>query len=501
MTLTRNPQNGQLKDTTLSNVIDAIAYNGFGETSSYSSKYNSTTLYGAVYTRDQGGRIVTKSETINSTTKVYEYSYFSEGWLKDVKVDGTIVAAYSYDQNGNRLSKTAGTSTTTGTYDAQDRLVSYGASTYAYNLNGELRTKIAGNETSDYTDDGLGNLTTARIVDAASNSSVSVIYVIDASNRRIGKWRNGLLVQGFLYQNGLKPIAETDGGSGNVISRFVYASKAHVPDYMIKGGTIYRIVSDHLGSVRLVVDASTGAVMQQLEYDEFGKVLSDSNPGFQPFGYAGGLYDADTKLVKFGARDYDAETGRWLSKEPLGFAGSSNFYSYAGNEPINHIDITGLKTSIVFWNPSGASGSMFGHVEFDIDGKTYTFEPFASLSAPQDYDSVYQEYRRQRGARSYPLNISPEQEQQLIECLKAQDPNYHGITNNCTDPVLTCLNKIGKAPTTLWLQTPSNLEYDLYQDGIINKYEKIGNANNAPWEWPYSLNWKGALRRIWSLFE
>jgi RHS repeat-associated protein len=79
-------------------------------------------------------------------------------------------------------------------------------------------------------------------------------------------------------------------------------------------------------------------------FDEFGKVLLDTNPGLQPFGFAGGLYDKDTGLVRFGARDYDAETGRWTAKDPIGFAGSSvNLYEYTFNDPINFIDPTGTQ--------------------------------------------------------------------------------------------------------------------------------------------------------------
>jgi RHS repeat-associated protein len=127
-----------------------------------------------------------------------------------------------------------------------------------------------------------------------------------------------------------------------VVSRFVYATGKNVPDYMVKGGSSYRIITDHLGSVRLVVDATTGTIAQEMEYDEFGRVLSDSNPGFQPFGFAGGIYDPDTGLVRFGARDYDAETGRWTSKDPVLFGGGDpNLYGYVLDDPINGIDPTG----------------------------------------------------------------------------------------------------------------------------------------------------------------
>jgi RHS repeat-associated protein len=94
--------------------------------------------------------------------------------------------------------------------------------------------------------------------------------------------------------------------------------------------------------VRLVVDVSTGAVAQALEYDAWGNVTSDTNPGFQPFGFAGGLYDRDLALVRFGTRDYDPETGRWTSKDPIRFdGGQSNLYVYVDNHPVEAVDANG----------------------------------------------------------------------------------------------------------------------------------------------------------------
>ena len=74
-------------------------------------------------------------------------------------------------------------------------------------------------------------------------------------------------------------MAELDG-AGNLVSRFVYASRANTPDYMIKGGVTYRIISDHLGSPRLVINTATGQIAQQLDYDEFGNLLLDTIRGF-----------------------------------------------------------------------------------------------------------------------------------------------------------------------------------------------------------------------------
>ncbi|MBI2566652.1 MAG: DUF4157 domain-containing protein, partial [Candidatus Schekmanbacteria bacterium] len=70
----------------------------------------------------------------------------------------------------------------------------------------------------------------------------------------------------------------------------------------------------------------------------------DTNPGFQPFGFAGGLYDPDTGLVRFAARDYDAEVGRWTARDPILFQGGQvNLFVYVRNDPVNLTDPWGLE--------------------------------------------------------------------------------------------------------------------------------------------------------------
>ena len=353
MTVGRDAQTGLVIGSTLGSVSDTLGYNSLGEVTSYQATVGSAPIFSEAYTRDGLGRITQKSESVAGVSSSFVYTYDAAGRLTYVVQNGSTVGHYEYDTNGNRVADANNdgvlTFTQAGTllsavYDAQDRLNSstLGPSTvdYSYTANGELQSKTDASGTTSYTYDVLGNLT-----HVALPSGDVIDYVIDGQNRRIGKAINGTLVQGFLYDRQLRIVAELDG-SGAVVLRFVYASKTNVPDYVVQGGVSYRILSDHLGSARLVANASDGTVVQRTDFDEFGNVLVDDvAPGFQrlPFGFAGGLYDPDTKLVRFGARDYDPETGRWTAKDPIGSRGGSlNFYGYVLSDPINERDQSGL---------------------------------------------------------------------------------------------------------------------------------------------------------------
>jgi RHS repeat-associated protein len=128
--------------------------------------------------------------------------------------------------------------------------------------------------------------------------------------------------------------------ASNVTAQFV-------GNFMIKEGNTYQLITDHLGSVRMVVNVNTGEVVERTDYDEFGNILERSEiPTWsgQPFAYAGGLYDSQTKLVRFGARDYEARVGRWTVKDPIRFVGGeTSLYGYVGNDPINLVDPSGLR--------------------------------------------------------------------------------------------------------------------------------------------------------------
>lgn len=336
LSLFYNPNNGFLTSTTLGTLTESIGYNSFGEVSSLST----AGLFSESFTRDKLGRIATEAETIGGTTTNYEYFYDEVGQLDQVLRNGALVSDYDYDDNGNRTQSLQNGQAQSATYDNQDRLISFGDLTFTYNRNGDLLTKVntSLNETTTYDYDVFGNLKEVNLPDGRQ-----IEYLVDGSNRRVGKKINGVLQLGLVYKDQLNPVAELDG-SGAVVSRFVYASKTNVPDYMIKGGVTYKIVSDFRGSVRLVVNSSTGQVVQRMDYDEWGVVQNDTNPGFQPFGFAGGIYDSDTGLMRFGVRDYTAEVGRWTAKDPILFLGRSmNLYGYVNNDPINLLDVSGFR--------------------------------------------------------------------------------------------------------------------------------------------------------------
>jgi len=352
-TITRDTQTALITGTALGTIVDGYTYDNCGDLSEYQASIGSSALYDVQITRDDLGRIATRNETIQGTSHNDSFAYDSLGRLTQVTRDGVTTATYAYDANGNRTSVETTNTLENAAFDAQDRLVTAGSTNCTYSSNGELLQKQQGTDTTALTYNGLGLL--KKVV---MPSGKIIEYLLDGEGRRIGKKVNGTLAQGWLYKDALAPVAAVDA-NGTLQQRYVFASRSQVPDFMTQGTNTYRIIADERGSVRLAVDTSTGEVKQRLDYDAWGNVTQNSNPGFQPFGFAGGLYDSDTGLVHFGVREYDSTVGRWLSKDPILFnGGQANIYVYVGNDPVNYFDpvgAAGVATAIVGGLVGGAA--------------------------------------------------------------------------------------------------------------------------------------------------
>lgn len=336
LVLTRNLTTGQLVSQSQGVVVSGWTYDAYGSVETSTSSASGAVVYREVMTRDSLARVIGKVETVQGVISNWTYAYDTTGRLQQVTKDAATSGTYLFDSNGNRTSADG----TAATFDAQDRLLTAGTLQFKYDAFGSLvekRDTAASNAVTQYQYDGNAGLRKVTL----PNGTV-LDYVVDARGRRVGKKRNGALEKGWLYDGQLRIVAELDG-VGAVVSRFVYAAVNHSPDSVERGGVTYRVIHDRLGSVRLVINSATGTVAQRLDYDPWGNVIADSMPGFQPFGFGGGLYDADLELVRFGARDYDPRQGRWTSKDPIGFGGgSSNLYAYVDNNPVELTDPSGL---------------------------------------------------------------------------------------------------------------------------------------------------------------
>jgi len=332
-TLAYDPATGEPIATSLDAIDEAMTFNAFGELASHSVSDGVATLYDVSYSRDRLGRITMQTETIQGVTRSLEYDYDPAGRLVTVRENGVVAFSYGYDPNNNR-------SDGGPTLDAQDRLLSWMGVNHGYSADGERTSSTDGALVTQYRYDAQGSLTGATLADGRV-----IEYLLDGQGRRVAKRVDGVLENGWLYTNALKPIARLDA-AGQVDQRYVYATTSQAPVYIeTDSGDRYRIISDHLGSVRLVIDSLTGAIVQRIDYDPWGRITMDTNPGFQPFAYTGGLYDLDTGLQNFGQREYDPRTARWMTRDPIGFDGGQfNLYEYSGSDPVNRTDRTGLES-------------------------------------------------------------------------------------------------------------------------------------------------------------
>jgi RHS repeat-associated protein len=354
-TITRNAGNGLPEAVTGGTLNINRIFNGYGELESLDFSVNALSLTSWGLNRDKTGRIVSKIETVQGLGSNSVYTYDSMGRLLTVTKDGALVEEYQYDSVGRRtyeMNALRGISGRTYAYSNEDHLITAGDTTYQYDADGFLTTKTQGSNVTRYNYSSRGELLAVILPDGRVME-----YVNDPLGRRIAKKVNGVIIEKYLWQGLTKLLAVYDD-SNNLVMRFEYAD-ARIPVAMTKGGITYYLTYDQVGSLRIVADASAN-VVKRIDYDSFGNIISDTNPGFQvPFGFAGGLHDRDTGFVRFGFRDYDPDIGRWTAKDPIFFGGRGvNLYGYVADNPVRYVDSSGLQTLVT-----------------DISERTTTFDP------------------------------------------------------------------------------------------------------------------------------
>ena len=346
-------------------------------------------------------------------------------------LDGTLVEDYHYDANGNRISETnsrRGITNRTLTHSTEDHIITAGEIRYEFDLDDKLAARIDGSETTEYSYASTGELLGVKLPDARV-----IGYINDPLGRRIAKKINGVVVEKYLW-SGLTTLLAVYDGSDTLLQRFEYADD-RLPSTMTAGGSTYYLSYDQVGSLRLVTNSS-GNIVKRIDCDTFGNMLSDSNPAFTiPFGFAGGLHDRDTGLVRFGYRDYLPEIGKWTAKDPIGFAGGdSNLFGYVQNDPVNFIDPLGLETLVIVNGPT--SKNPFGHTAIATTGSGL-YSPgnnpntenlnYAGSSVT---DYIEKEAKR-RESVAFILSTTPNQEKAIIDYMKGKTTKPEKFPDNC----------------------------------------------------------------------
>lgn len=120
--------------------------------------------------------------------------------------------------------------------------------------------------------------------------------------------------------------------------------------WIANGGTVFWVLIDRMGSVRNVLDNS-GASIDTITYGGYGDIINESSPISSATNKAFG-YNTELELAvyRLWTRIYDPVTGRFTSRDPIGFAaGDSNLYRYVLNCPTSYVDPTGLRLRIPRW--------------------------------------------------------------------------------------------------------------------------------------------------------
>jgi RHS repeat-associated protein len=295
------------------------------------------------YTHDQAGNRKTRSGTVQES-----YDYDEVYRLKQA-VTATGTKSYSYDAVGNRQTG-PGPKDTGYRYDAANRMLSGKLFGYAYDNNGNQTARTVPNApekgwtlTWDYE-----NRLTKMEQSKGTTEKRTITFKHDPMGRRIEK-KAVTTVSGvtktttYTYVYDGDAIALETMTDGGVTTKTFYTHGPGVDEHLAleRNGQYYYYHADGLGSVTAITDNSK-AVVQSYTYDAFG--MARAATGFvNSYTYTGREWDKETGLYFYRARYYDPMEGRFISKDPVSFAGGDvNLYAYVNSNTINNTDPMGL---------------------------------------------------------------------------------------------------------------------------------------------------------------
>ncbi len=188
----------------------------------------------------------------------------------------------------------------------------------------------------------------------------STICKWNADNHRVARNVDGTVTTMLWDEENI--LLETDGADstqvvytlepqvyGNVISERRLESGLWVPKS-------YHF--DALGSTRNLTDTNE-TVTDTWLFDAWGNIVSHTGTSSPPFLWIGEVqyyYDPETGLFTIRVRIYGPTISRWLSVDPLGFEDGRSLYLYAMNNPLSHIDPSGLKVHVFAWEGTLGTG-------------------------------------------------------------------------------------------------------------------------------------------------
>ena len=299
-------------------------FDGQGRIAGMDLSLNDAPLYSYGVTRDLAGQITEAEITAGGVAEITAYTRDLDGQITTAHLNGALSEQYAFDVNGNLAG---------GQYDAADRLTAWGEAIFAYDADGLPTT---------WGDLSLRYSTRGHLLAATLSDGGEIRYSVDPIGRRVARWGVGRAEQ-WLYGNPWSPFRPThhriDGGPWR---RLIYHPDTGHLMAIREGEALYIIATDHLGSPRAVYDEA-GTQLRRLDYSAFGEITADVGAFDLPLGFAGGLPDADTGLLRFVHRDYDPRLGRWTHRDPILFdGGQGNLYAYVGNNPVDYTDPYGL---------------------------------------------------------------------------------------------------------------------------------------------------------------